>query len=191
MSERLIRVYDVFDTVATSNIYDLLKQDDTSLYEQAQKDFAKVRDEVLSRDKAYRAAGKIKTVALPRVRETLVLQKSKGFALGAFSNGTLDDIITMLSEAGLNDLFDERVSIDTVGNKDKHESYLNLQLILHAKGLTLTSYADDKAAFCKAAADAFWMPGEELATPRVYHVNSKNEPAPENCVRVASIADIG
>jgi len=191
MSETPIRVYDVFDTLATDNTYDLLAQDNPELCRQARENYTAVREQVIPHEERYRKQGLVKTKLLPSVRFALESAKSKGFALGVFSSGTPDGIKRMLSEGGIDDLIDEQISVDAIGKKDDSGTYRNLQLVLHCKGLTLASYADDKVVFCKAAADAFWTPGEELTTPRVYHVNSKKDPAPENCIRVASIADIG
>jgi FMN phosphatase YigB (HAD superfamily) len=188
--KQAIRVYDVFDTLVTDNTYELLEQENFELCRKARENYTAVRAQVIPYEEKYRAQGLVKTKLLPRVRLALENARSKGFALGVFSSGTPDGIKRMLAEGGIDDLIDEQISVDAIGKKDEPGTYRNLQLVLRTKGLELASYADDKAAFCKAAANAFWMPGETLTVPRIYHV-SANEPVPEHCSRVASIADIG
>ena len=183
MEPRNIRVYDLFDTLVTSNFFELCKLDDPELYRQAIVDVTPVRHKVLELDERYRKEGKIKTIQLPHVREGLERTLRKGHSAGVFSNGEPAGITEMLREGEIDDLFVEVISVSQVGDKTKTESYANLREVLGKRGYVLASYADDKANFCTAAV-------QSGVVPAVYHVNPKQAPSPEGCTKVASVSEI-
>lgn len=183
MEQPRIRIYDVFDTLVTTNIFELIKNDDPELYRQAIADITPVRAKVLQLDEQYRQKGKIKTVQLPNVRAGLESTLKNGYILGVFSNGEPEGIKKMLSEGGIDGLFTEIISVSQFGDKNKPESYVKICEMLKKKDIVIASYADDKPNFCTAAV-------QSNVVSVVYHVNPKKSASPEKCISISGINEI-
>ena len=180
-----VRIYDVFDTLLTNNIIQLLKADDAALAEKAEMDYAAVRQEVDERMQWYRREGRLATILLPKVREGLERTLGAGYRIGVYSNGTPKEVRNMLKEGGIEELMSESdiVTVDDIGLKDQPSSYE--LLAARFRGLTVVSFADDGLRYCEAAV-------KSGAIQEVYYVNPNSNVATitPGLRWIANVADI-
>ncbi len=187
MNQNNARVYDVFDTLLTTNVYELLERDCPELAIVARVNYPSVREAVDERDKWYRSHGQLRTLLMPFAAEGLERTLKAGYKIGVYSNGTKQNIRTLLSEGGIDNLFpdDLIVSVDDIGTKSQPESFTNLKVCFEKSGLAVVSFADDGEAYCKAAAASG-------AIPEVYLVSQgrKDGIAVQGYKLIPSVAEI-